>query len=268
MNRRGRSTTDPQALTETDFVRRWSRLKHESNQLANVAATGDGSSEDTTDQSENVQNTVTEPARMLTDEDMPDIQSLTADSDFSGFLSPGVSEKLRKLALRKLFRSEVFNIRDGLDEYDGDYTHFEKLGGIITADMQHQLEMEAERKARNLLQDETRLIDGGVPAEHDREEHDQRCNVNDPDSSHLCIEPDADMNNVAAASTTLMDPVGNEDGGMEAITTQASRIANDDRLEGGADRSFEKQTAQAGMEPENIANSTGRKRDRRNAGHD
>ena len=67
-------------------------------------------------------------APVLTDADMPDLDSLTEESDFSGFMSPGVSDELRNLALRKLFRAPVFNIRDGLDEYDEDYTSFEKLG--------------------------------------------------------------------------------------------------------------------------------------------
>ncbi len=61
--------------------------------------------------------------------------------------SPEVSEKLRKVALRKLFHGAAFNVRDGLCEYDEDYTSFEPLGDIVTADMRHQQEM-LERKAR------------------------------------------------------------------------------------------------------------------------
>jgi hypothetical protein len=79
---------------------------------------------------------------VLTDADMPDIESLDEDSDFSGFMSEGVSDELRNLALRKLFQAPVFNIRDGLDEYDEDYTYFEKLGDIVTCDMKHQIEMQ------------------------------------------------------------------------------------------------------------------------------
>ena len=79
---------------------------------------------------------------VLTDADMPTIDSLTEKSDFSGFMSSGVSDELRNLALRKLFSAPSFNIRDGLDEYDEDYTYFEKLGDIVTADMKHQMELE------------------------------------------------------------------------------------------------------------------------------
>ena len=104
---------------------------------------------------------------VLTDEDMPSIESLTEDSDFSGFMSPGVSEKLRNMALRKMFHAPVFNIRDGLDEYDEDYTFFEPLGDIVTCDMKHQVEMlekkrleEAEAKAaEELVETEQEQID-------------------------------------------------------------------------------------------------------------
>jgi len=89
----------------------------------------------------------------LTDADMPDIDSLVEDSDFTGFMSPGVSDELRNLALRKLFHAPVFNIRDGLDEYDEDYTTFEKLGDIVTCDMKHQIEVQ-ERKRREALEQE------------------------------------------------------------------------------------------------------------------
>jgi hypothetical protein len=95
---------------------------------------------------------VPEPAP-LTDADMPDIDSLAEDSDFTGFMSPGVSDELRNLALRKLFHAPVFNIRDGLDEYDEDYTSFEKLGDIVTCDMKHQIEVQ-ERKRREALEQE------------------------------------------------------------------------------------------------------------------
>ena len=86
-----------------------------------------------------------EAERVLTDEDMPSLDSLGEDSDYSGFLSPGVSEALRRRALRKLFTSAVFNVPDGLDDYDDDFTSFQALGDIVTSDMRHQAEMEAER---------------------------------------------------------------------------------------------------------------------------
>ena len=100
---------------------------------------------------------VPEPeAPPLTDADMPDLESLTDESDYSPFMSPGVSEELRKLALRKMFHASAFNIRDGLDEYDDDFTTFEKLGDIVTSDMKHRIEME-QQKLKEKLEAEASL---------------------------------------------------------------------------------------------------------------
>lgn len=139
---------------ETDFVSRWSRLKHGATQASQETEDRQAISGDAASESDKTGNN-----QVLTDADMPDIDSLKFDSVFSDFMSPGVSEKLRKLALRKLFHSEVFNIRDGLDEYDDDFTQFEKLGDIVTSDMHHQMEMEARRRAEQLLQDEEQQAD-------------------------------------------------------------------------------------------------------------
>ena len=130
---------------------RWSRRKLEAQQAeARPAEAGDsetGADEAVTNE---VVPAAAEEQPLLTDADMPDIESLSEDSDFTPFMSPGVSDKLRNLALRKLFHAPVFNIRDGLDEYDDDFTSFEKLGGIVTADMKHQVEMQQQKLREKL----------------------------------------------------------------------------------------------------------------------
>ena len=139
------SRTDKQQVSHEDenFISRWSRRKQEVGKEPTVVQENppapDGMDE----------------KPLLTDADMPAIETLTEDSDYSSFLSPRVSEALRKQALHKLFHSPGFNIRDGLDDYDGVYTEFEKLGDIVTADMRHQLEMESQRRARQLAEDES-----------------------------------------------------------------------------------------------------------------
>ena len=78
---------------------------------------------------------------------IPSVDSLDEHSDFSRFLAPDVSADLQRLALRKLFRLPGLVVRDGLDDYDDDYTAFEPLGDIVTADMRHQMELaEAARQ--------------------------------------------------------------------------------------------------------------------------
>jgi hypothetical protein len=76
---------------------------------------------------------------------LPDLDSLDESSDYSAFLAPDVDDVLRRQALRKLFHSPKFNVCDGLDDYCEDFTTFDKLGDIVTADMRHQLERAARR---------------------------------------------------------------------------------------------------------------------------
>jgi hypothetical protein len=108
-----------------------------------------------------------EPPPALTDADMPPVESLHESSDYTPFLAPGVSEQLRKRALRKLFGFSAFNFRDGLDDYDDDYTVFEPLGDIITADMRAQFEREARRRGEA----ELAQAEGAGPAAELSESH-------------------------------------------------------------------------------------------------
>jgi len=54
--------------------------------------------------------------------ELPPIESLTLESDFTVFFQPQVDEALKRAALKQLFRDPRFNIMDGLDIYVGDYT--------------------------------------------------------------------------------------------------------------------------------------------------
>jgi hypothetical protein len=120
-----------EALDDEAFLSRWSRLKQES-------ATAPAEVEPPLE-------TQAEAVPELTDADMPPLESLDENSDYQGFLSPKVSEALKQQALHKLFRSACFNVCDGLDDYAEDFTHFDKLGDVITADLRHRMEQEAKR---------------------------------------------------------------------------------------------------------------------------
>jgi hypothetical protein len=79
--------------------------------------------------------------------ELPPIESLNENSDYSAFLSSDVSADIQRKALRKLFQSPKFNVRDGLDDYDLDFTNPEPLGDIITAEMRHRMRAELEKLA-------------------------------------------------------------------------------------------------------------------------
>lgn len=55
------------------------------------------------------------------DHTLPDPDHLPAGSDFSAFMVPGVSAALRRRALKRLWATGNYNVRDGLDDYDADY---------------------------------------------------------------------------------------------------------------------------------------------------
>lgn len=101
----------------------------------------------------------------LTDADMQPIESLDENSDYSAFMSPKVSEGLRRLALRKLFHFPKFNIRDGLNDYDEDYTSFEPLGDVVTSDMRLQQERAEARKRAELEAQQSEELVEEEPAE-------------------------------------------------------------------------------------------------------
>ncbi|MEZ9174105.1 DUF3306 domain-containing protein, partial [Vibrio cyclitrophicus] len=49
------------------------------------------------------------------------------DVSVAQLLVSEASESVKKAALRKLFLSEEFNVRDGLDDYDDDYSNLKSL---------------------------------------------------------------------------------------------------------------------------------------------
>lgn len=58
---------------------------------------------------------------------LPPVESLTPDSDFSGFMHPKVTDALRRVALKKLFSDPHFNVEDPYEAYSGDWTGGEAI---------------------------------------------------------------------------------------------------------------------------------------------
>ena len=214
------------------FVSRWSKRKQEAkleqrqeveieqavlnNEI--VGKTVDDSQQGISEELERV----TEPTEQqrldalntLTDEDMPDLETLDESSDYAGFMSKNVSDMLRKMALRKLFASESYNVRDGLDEYDGDYTNFEKLDpSVVTTDMKHMFEVEAKRLAEKLkaeeqekaqtLADSNEAMDRVVTNNDDYTE-------DDDSSDKLALDKKSSDNNVLEPSLEELEVVSLE----------------------------------------------------------
>ena len=101
---------------DLNFLKRWSGRKtalreKQPNKQAIVSDYDEVALPDRQDENE-VEN-------MAIPEDLPDVDALNKDSDFSLFMREGTPEHLKKIALRKLFNSDpAFSVLDGLNDYD------------------------------------------------------------------------------------------------------------------------------------------------------
>ena len=114
----------PQDSTPAGFsLRRWSRRKLDAAREAQTAAT-------VATAPPAVEAPATAPPATTgvpPVAELPPIESLTIESDFTGYFQPKVDEALKRAALKQLFRDPRFNIMDGLDIYVGDYTQSDPI---------------------------------------------------------------------------------------------------------------------------------------------
>jgi len=115
-------------MADEGFLQRWSRRKAEARAPQPEPAPEEAPQRDPPALLESSESAVDAPARDDPDAavdlaTLPDIESLTYESDFTVFLRKGVPPELRKRALQRLWRSSptLANL-DGLVEYGGDYT--------------------------------------------------------------------------------------------------------------------------------------------------
>ena len=73
--------------------------------------------------------------------------------------------------MRHVFSQPKYNVRDGLDDYDDDYTKFEPLGDTVTSDMKfhaarkERARLESERLAEQQMETELDMPDGTETAQ-------------------------------------------------------------------------------------------------------
>lgn len=126
-------------MTDESFLSRWSRLKRKEAELAPEPAPkpAPGPASPPAAAEAETPPADTPSAEALDEEalkELPPVESLTAESDFTPFLRAGVPEDLHRQALRKLWTSDpVFANDDGLKDYADDYTGLFKGGIVKTA---------------------------------------------------------------------------------------------------------------------------------------
>lgn len=111
------------------FLGRWSRLKSEAR-----VPPADGPADAPTTPPEPAAEPDPPPPEVEEAEplDLPDVETLDAGSDYTAFLDPRVPEETHRQALRKLWASDpAHGFRDGLDDYDGDYTTASLVGSAV-----------------------------------------------------------------------------------------------------------------------------------------
>jgi hypothetical protein len=146
-------TGETAAARDEGLLRRWSRRKARERRETLPPAPADAAATGVTESSAPEK----EPeVAVLTDADMPPVESLDKDSDYRPFLSPGVSEALRTRALRRLFHSGLFDERCPLDSEYYDCHGYEPLGSVITHEMREEMERVAaalKEQARQLARE-------------------------------------------------------------------------------------------------------------------
>ena len=108
------------------FLSRWSRRKHDAQSAA--ASPAPDLAPPLPQQEKQVEAETPLPQ-------LPPVEELTLDSDFSGFLHPKVAQDVKHAALKKLFSDPHFNVMDGLDIYIDDYSKPDPLPADLLAQM-------------------------------------------------------------------------------------------------------------------------------------
>jgi hypothetical protein len=139
------------AQEKENFLGRWSRLKEQDRAAA----------EKPVPQKEQAQDKPPE---------LPPLDKLTPQSEFSGFMHPKVGDALRRAALKKLFSDPHFNIPDPYEAYSGDWTVGEPIPDEMMATLNQArtlLFSEEEKKKRD--EEEKKLAEENKPKPKDDE---------------------------------------------------------------------------------------------------
>tara|TARA_B100001146_G_scaffold93298_1_gene82656 strand:+ start:1194 stop:1856 length:663 start_codon:yes stop_codon:yes gene_type:complete len=187
------------------FVARWSRRKIEEkepskdtkSEVSKLEESAPLDADSTRDEGDEEKTNV---------DDLPDVETLNESSDYTPFLKDGVPEKLKRMALRKLWKSNpAFGFIDGLDDYDEDYsaigivaqeifTNYKPGKGMVDPDeteeeideaVKAEGEVEPEEEARDLGE-----IEAEAEAEAEAEEDEVAGNEKSVEEQKVAVSDD------------------------------------------------------------------------------
>lgn len=121
------------------------------NQMTEISSPKEGASPLETNQSDTETEDKQAPfiASQLT---LEDVEALSPDDSIAAFLAKGVSKEVKRAALDKLFQNPVFNVRDGLNDYDLDYSRTKKLTAESAAELRYWGDKLVEKSKQHLAE--------------------------------------------------------------------------------------------------------------------
>lgn len=180
------------------FLKRWSRLKRE-DEAGDAAAAGTERAATADGEALAAEEAAIDPA------DLPDVESLDKDSDYTVFMQAGVPDELRTLALRKLFMSNpAFAVLDGLNDYDDDYSTWGIVARKITT---------AYKAGRGYLEDEdlVQIDEAETESEVDADGADvEDIEDDDEDADAVAAGADGEGDAATVETTTAAGDVSDE----------------------------------------------------------
>jgi len=167
--------------TEKDFLGRWSRRKQAVRESDGTVADAAAGEPDEASAAEDA--TAIDPA------DLPDIDSLDRESDFTAFMKEGVPEDLRVRALRKLWTTDpVLANLDGLNDYEENFGEILRTGAAAM---------------RRIAAKAAELAEKSAGADHT--ETTEPAGESADDETERAIEPESG-DGLAEAESRLSDP--------------------------------------------------------------
>ncbi len=191
-------------VDDQGFLQRWSARKMDARagtdvdapQIDDAPAPDPGSGDVIADQSDEGDEASAAVAPPPDTSHLPDVDTLDAESDYTGFLGENVPEDLAKMAMRKLWRSDpvLANI-DGLNDYDEDFsmvgmasevvkTAYQVGKGYVTADddIDAETDVDAEIKDGDAPQmDDDATVEDASESDQEGGEQTQDDQVSAPD---------------------------------------------------------------------------------------
>ncbi|MDI6003423.1 DUF3306 domain-containing protein [Cobetia marina] len=146
------STANDTAPTETEACEASDEPGHALHSERHGETSAEGGSE-TTD-AEALAQEADEPPPVV---ELPDPDTLLPDADISAYMQAGVDPALRQRALRRIFMGGEHSLRDGLDDYDQDFSQMRPLAAGV-AETLRRWTRDVEEGLEKLEDDEAECV--------------------------------------------------------------------------------------------------------------